>query len=259
MSKGKKYKVTLNNQPIRLRVKIGTNGPKKVGLRVTDIDNPKRIFTDRYKTIDGNLELSVRMPLSPKVALVEVYSKDGAGDGFFLESVEKLPLERKMDKNDIASVAIRSFCDFAERLSYNLDSLEPGHYRSDDGEFIIKVSDKIVDSSGKVINTPARINRNVGIIEISKTALLPMTIPMRFAILCHEFSHFFINEKIDDEMEADLNGLLIFLALGYPRIEAMQAFTETFQGAPTQLNGERTKMIEQFIIDFENMDMVIRK
>lgn len=259
MSKGKKYKITLSNEPIRLRVKVGTESPKKVGIRVTDIDNPKRVFTDRYKTIDGSLELSVRMPLSPKVALVEVYAKDGSSDGFFLESVEKLPLERKMDKNDIASVAIRSFVDFAERLSYNLDSMEPGHYRSDDGEFIIKVSNQITNKNGEVINTPARINRYIGVIEISKSALLPMTIPMRFAILCHEFSHYFLNEKIDDEMEADLNGLLIFLALGYPRIEAMQAFTETFQGSPTQLNGERTKMIEQFIIDFEKMDMVIRQ
>lgn len=259
MNKGKRYKITLSNQPVRLRVKVGTQGAKKVGIRVTDIDNPKRIFTDRYKTIDGDLELTVRMPLSPKVALVEVYSKDGSSDGFFLESVEKLPLERKMDKNDIASVAIRSFVDFAERLSYNLDTMEPGHYRSDDGEFLIKVSNQIVDANGNPVNTPARINRHTGIIEISKAAFMPMTIPMRFAILCHEFSHFFLNEKIDDEMEADLNGLLIYLALGYPRIEAMQAFTETFQGTPTQLNGERTKMIEQFIIDFEKMDMVIRQ
>jgi hypothetical protein len=49
---------------------------------------------------------------------------------------------------------------------------------------------------------------------------------MRFAILCHEFSHFYVNDNMDDESEADINGLLIYLGLGYPRIEGYQAFLD---------------------------------
>jgi hypothetical protein len=52
---------------------------------------------------------------------------------------------------------------------------------------------------------------------------------MRFAILCHEFSHFYVNEDMDNESEADINGLLIYLGLGYPRIEGYQAFLEVFK------------------------------
>ena len=78
------------------------------------------------------------------------------------------------------------------------------------------------------------------------------------AILLHEFSHFYLNEKIDDEMEADLNGLLIYLGLGYPRIEAYQAFLETFKEKPTQLNKARYDLINKFINDFEKMNMVIQ-
>ena len=72
------------------------------------------------------------------------------------------------------------------------------------------------------------------------------------AILLHEFSHFNLNENIDDESEADLNGLLMYLGLGFPRIEASSAWLEVFLGAQTEQNKERYKLIEQFIKDFEN-------
>ena len=54
------------------------------------------------------------------------------------------------------------------------------------------------------------------------------------AILLHEFSHVYLNDNIDDEVEADLNGLLIYLGLGYPRIEAFEVFAKTFLAAPTE-------------------------
>jgi hypothetical protein len=73
-----------------------------------------------------------------------------------------------------------------------------------------------------------------------------------------KFSAFYLNEKMDDEMEADLNGLLIYLGLGYPRIEAYQAFLETFKNAPSNLNKKRYDMINNFINNFEKMDIVIK-
>jgi hypothetical protein len=71
---------------------------------------------------------------------------------------------------------------------------------------------------------------------------------MRMAILLHEFSHFYLNENIDDETEADLNGLLIYLGLGYPRIEGYQAFLDVFVDNPSQENKERYEMINK--VDF---------
>ena len=85
-----------------------------------------------------------------------------------------------------------------------------------------------------------------------------MTIPMRLAILLHEFSHFYLNETMDDEIEADLNGLLIYLGLGYPRIEAYQAFLETFKGVPSEQNKNRYDVINKFINDFEKVNMIIQ-
>ena len=56
---------------------------------------------------------------------------------------------------------------------------------------------------------------------------------------------------MEDETEADLNGLLIYLSLGYPRIEAYQSFLTTFKDTPTQENKERFAILNQFITNFE--------
>jgi hypothetical protein len=79
-----------------------------------------------------------------------------------------------------------------------------------------------------------------------------MTVPNRMAILLHEFSHIFVNENMDDEVEADLNALNIYLSLGYPRIEAFEVFTQTFIDTPTDENKVRFDYIKNFIDDFDN-------
>ena len=81
---------------------------------------------------------------------------------------------------------------------------------------------------------------------------------MRFAILCHEFSHFYVNEDMTDETEADINGLLIYLGLGYPRIEALEAFYEVFDNYPSEENKRRSDKIINFIDNFEKNNIVIR-
>jgi hypothetical protein len=80
---------------------------------------------------------------------------------------------------------------------------------------------------------------------------------MRMAILLHEFAHFYLNENIEDEIEADLNGLLIYLGLGYPRIDGYEAFLRVFEGTPSQENKVRYDVINKFIQDFENKKYVI--
>jgi hypothetical protein len=72
------------------------------------------------------------------------------------------------------------------------------------------------------------------------------------AILLHEFSHVYLNDNVDDEVEADLNGLLIYLGLGYPRIEAFEVFAVTFMDAPTEINKVRFDKIKNFIENFES-------
>jgi hypothetical protein len=244
-------------------VAIHTDSPQKVRLKVYDEENPKRVFTNRYKTINGDENLFVRMPLSPNKAIVEVISdkgiiKKGEKEHFKIVSVEKLPLERRIDVGDISNGNIRSFVEFAQRFAFNIDELEPNIYTSADRNFYINLMPTITGKNGQELNTPARISKRTGVIQVSKKAFDSMTIPMRIAILMHEFSHFYLNETMDDEIEADLNGLLIYLGLGYPRIEAYQAFLETFKGVPSEQNKERYDVINKFINDFEKINMVIQ-
>jgi hypothetical protein len=258
-----KYRITTSHAPVNLKVAIHTDSPQKVRLKVYDEENPKRVFTNRYKTINGDENLFVRMPLSPNKAIVEVISdkgiiKKGEKEHFKIVSVEKLPLERRIDVGDISNGNIRSFVEFAQRFAFNIDELEPNIYTSADRNFYINLMPTITGKNGQELNTPARISKRTGVIQVSKKAFDSMTIPMRIAILMHEFSHFYLNETMDDEIEADLNGLLIYLGLGYPRIEAYQAFLETFKGVPSEQNKERYDVINKFINDFEKINMVIQ-
>jgi hypothetical protein len=259
-----KYRITTNYGQVNLRVALQADSPQKVRLKVYDAQNPKRVFTNRYKTIKGEESLFVRMPLSGDVTIVEVTNdggivKKGAKENFKFVGVEKLPLERRIDVNDIRDGRVRSFVEFAQRFAFNLDELEPNQiYTSNDREYYIKLFPTIVNQQGQELNTPARISKRTGVIQVSKKAFMEMTIPMRIAILMHEFSHFYLNEQMDNEIEADLNGLLVYLGLGYPRIEAYQAFLETFKGVPSQQNKERYDVINKFINDFESMNMVIQ-
>ena len=84
-----------------------------------------------------------------------------------------------------------------------------------------------------------------------------MSVPMRFVILCHEYSHYFVNNNIEDETEADLNGLNIYLGLGYPRIDAKNAFTDAFMGAPYDMNMDRMQVIQDFIDHYDSSRIVI--
>jgi hypothetical protein len=258
----KESKIATKYAPLTLCVVITTKVPTKINLVVYDAQNAKRKFTQRFKTIKGEETLYVRMPLSPDIAVVEI-SADGIDksndNNYEITRVYKKGLERRFDISDIGNPQIRSFVKFAQKFCFNVAELEPEEtYRSEDGQYFIQLVQKIKDANGKVLPTPARIGRRTGIIQVSKSQFVVFTIPMRMAILLHEFSHFYLNEKMDDEMEADLNGLLIYLGLGYPRIEAYQAFLETFKNAPSALNKNRYDLINNFINNFEKMDIVIK-
>ena len=117
-----KYRITIDYAPITLNVKVKTDTPEKLHLVVYDACCPDIKFTERYKTITGDETFYVRMPISPEVAIVEVYGdKTGRGvknadeKNFKIVSVEKTPLERRIDMDDIGNAQIRSFVDLHKK------------------------------------------------------------------------------------------------------------------------------------------------
>ena len=68
---------------------------------------------------------------------------------------------------------------------------------------------------------------------------------MRMAILLHEFAHYYLNNNMEDEIEADKHSLEIYMALGYPRIDAYNVFLDVFENSPSELNMDRYKALNQ--------------
>jgi len=250
------YNVPTRYEEMTLLLKIRTSSPETIRITVSDAHQPSTVFTDRYKTVEGETIFFVRLPVSGQDVLVEVYNEangnlvSGQDNTFEVVSITKEQLDKKLDVIDFANPLVKSFVNFATRFCYNAGSIPTGTYVSDDRNFVIKYLATIQDN-GEEQTTPARIDIDNGIIEVSKRQFLDFTVPNRMAILLHEFSHVYLNDDVDDEIEADLNGLLIYLGLGYPRIEAFEVFGKTFINAPTEQNKQRYDTIKKFIDDFE--------
>jgi len=251
------YKVPTNFQEITLKINVYTHKPTTIRIKVIDAAQQNTTFTDRTRLIDGESSFYVRMPVSSDVVLVYVYNEDngnllgGQDSSFIVDSITTELLEKKLEVIDMSNTYVKSFITFATGFCYNAGSLPTGNYQSADKTFVIKYL-PIIEDDGKEQTTPARIDIDSGVIEISKKQFLEYTVPSRMAILLHEFSHVYINDNVDDEVEADLNALLIYLGLGYPRIEAFEVFASAFQNSPSELNRMRYDKIKSFIDNFDD-------
>ena len=218
---------------------------KDLKLIVEDADHPETMFTNRTCNVDGTKTYYVRIPLAPDVASVQVYADDGRDTGYDIKDIQILPLENNLKHNHFDQKHVRMFVNFAEEFSYNAGKLNTNKkYHSNDEMFTILYLDKIIEG-GRVEDTPARISQTNGLIEVSKSDFLRYTIPMRMAILLHEFAHYYLNDNMEDEIEADRNGLEIYMALGYPRIDAYNVFLDVFENSPSELNMDRYKALNQ--------------
>jgi len=222
-----------------LAITIYGENNKNLRLLVEDANNKETMFTNRTATVNGKKTYYVRLPLAPDVASVELMSDDGKDSGFDLVDIQIQPLENDLKSPYFEQKHVRMFVNFAEEFSYNAGKLQTNKkYHSNDEMFTILYVDQIIEG-GRVEETPARISQSTGLIEVSKADFLRYTIPMRMAILLHEFAHFYMNDNMEDEIEADKHGLEIYMALGYPRIDAYNVFLDVFETSPSELNMDR--------------------
>jgi hypothetical protein len=259
------FRIQTKYDEMCLKVVVKVKTPTIVTIRIFDEQKPKIVFTDRYKTIHNTETFYIRLPLTSDSVILSVYDNKKGNlskeqeNNISVVSIDKTPLEKRMDVVDIKNKNVAYFVDFAQRFCFNSSYLQPNKsYQSDNGQYVIEYLPTIINTAGKELTTPARISKVSGRIQVSKKQFDKYTIPMRFAILCHEFSHFYVNDDMENESEADINGLLIYLGLGYPRIEGYQAFLEVFKDAPNESNKKRFDRIDAFIRNFEKNKMVLR-
>jgi hypothetical protein len=265
-------KIFTGTEAMTLKVSVSTTSEQDIRLIVRDSNQANTVLTDRFATVNGNYDFYVMMPLCRNyVDLIITNDKDGSDSSFTYNGFKKVHLDRRMMEIDFTTYYLNEYLRFIQKFCYNagiLPANDPNNkdnfYRSTNlnpfgkPHFYIKYLPSIVDSTtGEELETPARIAEDGSFIEISQKFFIEYSVPMRIAVLLHEYAHPFINSNPDDEGEADFNGLFIYLALGYPRIEGGQAWCEVAMNTPTDENLQRVADVDRFINDFDKSMMVI--
>lgn len=249
-------KIELDEKPTKLKIVIQTFSNEKIWIKVRDANRKNTYYTKRYSFIDGVEEFFVLMPQAPMDALVIVYNNENGrmrDDKSFKVKIEAMPLlikPYKMSKKALSFVRFAQ--EFSDECGYLSSSRDGDIYKSNNGRFRIDYFDKIRSSqTKKVVSTPARISQLNGRIEVSAEQFKKYTIPMRMAILLHEYSHYYVNKNPSDESEADINGLKLYLQVGYPKIDIYNVFLNVFKRSPSVENKIRYQKLDNFVKAFK--------
>ena len=238
-------------QRFTISVTLKVEHPTSIGFKVYD---PKHSNTHyfRRKAYLGSGEqrtIHIPLPVSPEYLELELYNKQtGADNGI---EVIDISIKKMETPAYWATPEQQRFMDFAIAFAQKAGYTPTGFYESPKGEFLFQYLSTITDEFGKELITPARINRKMPRVQISKRLFKSYTIPVRVAILAHEGCHWFLNTR--NETTADLCGIRQYLDYGFPKIEAVYAATKIFGSYPemvgrTQVN--RTKEIIKFIDNY---------
>ena len=245
------YFANTNRKPANIKVNVAVKHPMKVKIRAIDPYKKGAVYLDRWATIEGSEDFEIRLPQSPDKLMIKVFAPQAKGNKDLIKvSLEKIDLPQHLPC--LSGKRVSSFLKFAKEFSENAGILSAGRYMSDDKKYMIDYL-PVITHEGRTLTTPARISNQTGRMEISQKSFRGMSIPMRMAILCHEFSHFYLNEVQKDEIEADLNALTMYMGMGYPVIEAHKAFLETFHKSPSEVNKERYVYLKTFIDNFDKL------
>ncbi len=264
--------IKTNREEFTLVVSVLTNSLQDLRVIFKDTDHENTEYTNRILTVKGKATIHIQVPLCDMNAKLVIYNNaignipSLSDPTFKLVKCFKIPLEKRYDIIDYSQSDLARYISFCQRFCITAGWISTGTYKSDpvlgfiqpDPYYIQYLSD-IMSSEPPygTLNTPARICKDNGIIQASQRKFVDMTVPMRMCIMCHEYSHVFVNQDMEDEVEADINGLSIYLGLGFPRIDAQNAFTQAFLGAAYPMNGERMAIIQDFIQHYDESKIVI--
>tara|TARA_R110000824_G_scaffold32247_14_gene104311 strand:- start:1717 stop:2481 length:765 start_codon:yes stop_codon:yes gene_type:complete len=249
--------IQLDDKPTILKIVIQTFSKEKIWIKVKDADRKNTYYTNRYAFVNGKETFFVYMPQAPEDAIVIIYNDYNGqmrrDDTFKVLEISKSPLVLAPLK---ASKKTKSFIKFAQEFADEcgyLSATKGGDiYKSNNGRFRIDYFDVIRSHKTKrVVKTPARISQITGKIEVSAEQFRKYTIPMRMAILLHEYSHYYLNKNPSNEVEADLNGLKLYLELGYPKIDIYNVFLNVFKSSPSLQNKKRFKKLDSLVKKFK--------
>lgn len=238
-----------------IRIPIRTRGKVRIAIKVKHYIKPYTVYFDTAPIIEGEDAIIVKIPKMPPSVIVELFNEangDAKYDNTFqVGNIQSQKLKINFNIGGISDPTVASFAafsdDFAEKAG--ILSAQNSIYKSPDGKFTIHYKDVIRDDKGREMRTPARINTKSGVIEISKKYYIHHTVPGRKWTNWHEFSHLWRNVEKANELEADKNAIMIYLATGNPTIEAYNGVLRIFQNTPSDMNKQRYDALNLFIRD----------
>ena len=110
-------KVTLNEQPTKLKIVIETKFKEKIWIQVRDANRKNTYYTKRYGFVDGTEEFVVLMPQAPREAVIIVFNDNNGlirnDSSFNVKEIKALPY--KLPRYNF-SKKTQSFVKFAQEF-----------------------------------------------------------------------------------------------------------------------------------------------
>ncbi len=243
--------VSTGNEPCIIKVSVKSkSGLVTLRLIAFDSYQTETVFTDRIKDIKSSFDFYIRLPQSASVTDVIVYDIDTDNETFVITEVSKMPFEKVISPLFDLSFSQKEFLKFSQQFAYNAVVLKNGQYESDGGRFKIQYYDNLYNEDGSAAMTSFRISIDSGTIQASRHYVRNYTLPVIFFLLWHEYSHVYMNKEVDNELEADLNAIEVYLGLGYPYVDLLTALAVTFDSNRTQENESRWKYCKDYIDNY---------
>lgn len=257
------YTIGTRCDPCTIKIRISSLKPCQLRLQVIDPQLANTFLANRLVITRAgeSHDCFVPLPVSPYKSLIRIMADNPGypdGDGYTVESITKMGLTTYKDAIDWTNKEVRQAIKLGYQFCYNAGWLpttaDDRAYCSPDASLRIKYLPVLLDpKTNKESVTPMRISETTSIIEASQSLCIPFTVAGRAVMYFHEFSHKYENKDPDWELEADLNGLTIYLALGFSRYEALQVYQTVFSRVPSEENTKRMVHIERFINNFEHL------
>lgn len=243
-----------HRKPFNMLLSVCAPRPVKVRLTVFD-PYSGRIYAQRRLNLGHSANVLVKLPIVPDELTTRIVneSQPEKADQFAIEKIQVMPDTQcplELTEGD------RKFISFIKWFAVELSRLEAGEkgtlYQS--GGYSVLYLDTIKEH-GIELTTPARIERDSGLIEVSKKAIQDFTVPMLMVMFLHEYAHKYKNpeygKEIANELTADLIACHIALNLGFDPTEVENCFRAVFANKDTELNRKRMKAVSEFISLFK--------
>lgn len=244
--------VELNGIPCCLDITLSTNDYINIELYAKSLEYENTAYTMRWHRYKGIKTFRIMLPIAPqKVEIVARERGTGKENKVSIRSIEKKHLPTKYQYLRNKSPYLNEFLEHAQSFCERASYLPVGQYNSNNGNIKIKYCDALYVEDGNggkfESSTPCRVDANTKEIEVNRKYFRKYSVAGRMALLLHEFSHVFINKNKSDEFEADKNSAQIYLGLGFPRVDLLNAWIMCYGNSDNDFNRQRLNRFFEYV------------